>query len=109
MFVVAGPPGGGKSSVFSRSVSGIAGVFNADDRAAELNGGSYRGIPQDIRAAANREFEQFIDSHIRDHQDFAFETTLRTPVTLGTRQSRAPAPVATPRHPKRFARYTTRQ
>ena len=82
MFVVAGPPGGGKSSVFSRSVSGIADVFNADDRAAELNGGSYRGIPQEIRAATNREFEQFIISHIREHKDFAFETTLRTPITF---------------------------
>jgi predicted ABC-type ATPase len=82
MFVVAGPPGGGKSSVFSRSVSGIADVFNADDRAAELNGGSYRGIPQEIRATTNREFERFIISHIREHKDFAFETTLRTPITF---------------------------
>ena len=45
MFVVAGPPGGGKSSVFSRSVSGIDDVFNADDRAAELNGAPLTMIP----------------------------------------------------------------
>jgi predicted ABC-type ATPase len=82
MFIVAGPPGGGKSSVFSRSVSGIDDVFNADDRAAELNGGSYRRIPPEIRAATNREFEKFIHSHIRAHKDFAFETTLRTPITF---------------------------
>jgi hypothetical protein len=41
MVVVAGPPGGGKSSLFPVSTFGIS-HFNADDRAAELNGGSYK-------------------------------------------------------------------
>ena len=35
MFIVAGPPGGGKSSLFSLSDFADH-VFNADDRAAEL-------------------------------------------------------------------------
>jgi hypothetical protein len=39
MIVVAGPPGGGKSSAFPVSSFGVA-YFNADDRAAELNRGS---------------------------------------------------------------------
>jgi hypothetical protein len=58
MIVVAGPPGGGKSSLFPVSSFGIS-HFNADDRAAELNGGSYVGITKEIRAAVNREFEAF--------------------------------------------------
>jgi cell filamentation protein len=50
MFIVAGAPGGGKSSFFA--LSGFAGLaFNADDRAAELNGGSYENIPTSVRAA----------------------------------------------------------
>ena len=44
MIVIAGPPGGGKSSVFPVSSFGTA-YFNADDRAAELSGGSYLGGP----------------------------------------------------------------
>ncbi|HEU0142389.1 MAG TPA: hypothetical protein VFQ79_21890 [Bryobacteraceae bacterium] len=44
MIVVAGPPGSGKSSIFPVSSFGIS-CFNADDRAAELNHGSYVGIP----------------------------------------------------------------
>jgi len=39
MIVIAGPPGSGKSTAFSVSSFGVA-FFNADDRAAELNGGS---------------------------------------------------------------------
>ena len=55
MIVVAGPPGSGKSSVFP--VSGFQTKhFNADDRAAELNGGSYRGISSNIREIVNHEF-----------------------------------------------------
>ena len=82
MFVIAGPPGGGKSSVFSLSDSGVQDFFNADDRAAQLNGGSYRNISPEIRAITNREFEQFIASHTRDRKDFAFETTLRSTITF---------------------------
>jgi hypothetical protein len=40
--VIAGPPGGGKSSIFPVSSFGVP-YFNGDDR-AELNGGSYIGI-----------------------------------------------------------------
>lgn len=44
MLIVAGPPGAGKSSVFP--LPHIADrVFNADDRAAQLNGGSYGKSP----------------------------------------------------------------
>ena len=56
MFVIAGPPGAGKSSVFSLSKFAER-TFNADDRAAELNSGSYQDIPLSIRAIVNREFE----------------------------------------------------
>jgi hypothetical protein len=44
MIVVAGPPGSGKSSIFSVSSFGVP-YFYADDRAAELNGGSYTAFP----------------------------------------------------------------
>jgi predicted ABC-type ATPase len=47
MYIVAGPPGSGKSTVFPVSGFGV-GFFNADDRAAQLNQGSCRGIPQSI-------------------------------------------------------------
>jgi len=48
MIVVAGPPGSGKSSLFPVSGFGVP-YFNADDRAAELNGGSYVGISRQVR------------------------------------------------------------
>jgi predicted ABC-type ATPase len=81
MIVVAGPPGGGKSSIFPVASFGAA-YFNADDRAAELNGGSYIGIPKHIRAIANREFEEFVRESIENRTSFAIETTLRTTVTF---------------------------
>lgn len=56
--------------------------FIADDRAAALNGNSYQGISQDIRRVVNREFEEFILSHIRSRESFAIETTLRSRVTF---------------------------
>jgi predicted ABC-type ATPase len=49
MIVVAGPPGSGKSSLFPVSETGLD-FFNADDKAAELNGGSYQNISAEIRA-----------------------------------------------------------
>jgi predicted ABC-type ATPase len=64
MFVIAGPPGAGKSSVFSLS-NFVERTFNADDRAAELNSGSYQDIPLSIRAIVNREFEGFVRANIR--------------------------------------------
>jgi predicted ABC-type ATPase len=81
MFIVAGPPGGGKSSFFA--LSGFAEhVFNADDRAAELNAGSYENIPTAVRAAVNREFEEFVHGNIRAGASFALETTLRSTITF---------------------------
>jgi len=81
MFIVAGPPGGGKSTAFGLRAFADR-IFNADDRAAELNGGSYRGIPMAIRIQVNREFEQFVHESIGAHHRFAIETTLRSTITF---------------------------
>ena len=81
MIVVAGPPGGGKSSVFPVSKRGLD-FFDADARAAELNGGSYSAIPASIRSVVNRELESFIDQHIKSRTSFTFETTLRSDITF---------------------------
>jgi predicted ABC-type ATPase len=53
-------------------------MFNSDDRAAQLNAGSYHNIPLHIRAASGQELQQFIDSHIEARRSFAFENALRT-------------------------------
>jgi len=81
MIVVAGPPGSGKSTAFPLSQFGID-YFNADDMAADLNGGSYINISPAIREEANKRMESFIDSHIRDSKSFAIEATLRTMITF---------------------------
>jgi len=81
MIVVAGPPGSGKSSIFPVSSFGVS-CFNGDDRAAELNNGSYVGIPKRIRQAVNREFEAFVLTCIENRTSFAIETTLRSAVTF---------------------------
>jgi hypothetical protein len=57
MIVVAGPPGSGKSSRFPASGFG-ADWFNADDRAAQLNSGSFRKISNEIRGQVNVEFQE---------------------------------------------------
>ena len=81
MWIVAGPPGGGKSTVFP--LSDFAGrVFNADDRAAQLNAGSYERIPLSVGTIVNREFEEFIHANIRSGASFALETTLRSTITF---------------------------
>jgi predicted ABC-type ATPase len=85
MHVVAGPPGGGKSSTFPVKESGLD-YFDADARAAELNGGSYHAIPQTLRKIVNREFEQFIEQHIASRKSFTFETTLRSAITFDQAQ-----------------------
>lgn len=81
MRVIAGPSGAGKSSLFPLAELGIA-FFNVDDRCAELNGGSYRGISEQVRTQANRECEDFIEEHVRTGRSFAVETTLRKEITF---------------------------
>jgi len=81
MIVVAGPPGSGKSVAFPVDSFGVD-SFNADDRSAELNNGSYQGIPLEVRAVVNKEFEAFVEGHIRNHKSFAIETTLRSDITF---------------------------
>ena len=56
MIVVAGPPGRGKSLLYLASGFGV-GFCNADDRVAELKGGSYVSISNEIREIVNHEFE----------------------------------------------------
>jgi len=80
MYVVAGPSGSGKTSAFPGSQFGCD-FFNADDYAAQLNGGSYVGISRSIRAIVGPICEKFIEDHITQGKSFATETTLRsTPV-----------------------------
>jgi predicted ABC-type ATPase len=81
MIVVAGPPGSGKSTTFPLSEFGCD-FFNADNRAAELNEGSFRHIPKNIRTQVNDEFEVWIVDHIKAGKSFAFETTLRSDITF---------------------------
>jgi len=81
LFIVAGAPGSGRSRAFLVAEFGVE-SFNADDRAASLNGGSYHGISLELRATVNREFEAFIRDHIRQRISFAFETTLRSGITF---------------------------
>ena len=81
MLVVGGPSGSGKSTAFILSDFGVD-HFNVDDRAAELNHGTYRNIPREIRAQASKECEDFISDHIRERKSFAVETTLRSDITF---------------------------
>ena len=81
MFVVAGPPGSGKSTAFPVSGFGTA-FFNADDRAAMLNGGSYTEISRHIRDQVNREYAEFVIDCVNRQESFAIETTLRSQATF---------------------------
>lgn len=81
MVVIAGPSGSGKSRFFFVKSFEIAG-FNVDDRCAELNQGSYGHIPPEIRAQAQRECQDFIETCIRELRSFAVETTLRTDIAI---------------------------
>src|SRR5258708_7905229 len=77
MIVIAGPPGGGKSSHLSVKKWRVD-WFNSDDRAAELNAGSYQNIPVQVRSASGQQLQQFIESHIASRRSFVFENALRT-------------------------------
>jgi predicted ABC-type ATPase len=77
MIIIAGPPGGGKSTHLSVRTWGVD-WFNSDDRAAQLNAGSYQNIPAQIRTASGQQLQQFIDSHIASRRSFVFENALRT-------------------------------
>lgn len=81
MIVVAGPPGAGKSSIFPVSGFGVP-YFNADDRAAEVNGGSYAGISRQVRAVVNREFQAFCWIALTTGGALQIETTLRSTETF---------------------------
>jgi predicted ABC-type ATPase len=81
MYVVAGPSGSGKTSAFPGSQFGCD-YFNADDHAAQFNGGSYTGIPRSIRAIVAPICEKFIQDHIAASKDFATETTLRSTIAF---------------------------
>jgi len=52
--------------------------FNVDDRCAELSGGSYYAIPNEIRIQAQRECERFVSDCTTQGTSFAVETTLRS-------------------------------
>jgi hypothetical protein len=57
----------------SRCLPSPDGLFNADDRAAQLNGGAYRAIPLSIRRQVNLEFEAFVREKTTDRQSFALK------------------------------------
>ena len=79
LIVVAGPSGSGKSRSFPREYFQTQGVdyYNIDDRIRELNGGSFDQVPQSLRDQANRDLNQFIERHVAEQKNMAFETTLR--------------------------------
>src|ERR1035438_412114 len=81
MFIVAGPPGAGKSRAFPVSGFGVD-FFNADDRAAALNHGSYLNVTPAIRNEVNVLFESFAQDHIERRASCTFETTLRSGITF---------------------------
>ncbi len=96
MFIVAGPSGGGKSSLFSVYQVGDCDAFNVDDRAAALYGRSlgsnrpvYTDIPPSIRELARSAMRDFIEDHLESRRSFTFETTLRDVTYEQTRRATA--------------------
>jgi predicted ABC-type ATPase len=85
MVLVAGPPGSGKSMHFPVTALGCDG-FNVDERAAVLNGGSFRAIPRSIRERAQKACEAFVEEHIAARVSFAVETTLRSTIAIDQAQ-----------------------
>ena len=81
MFIVAGPPGSGKSTAFPMAAFGVD-SSNADDHAAAPNNGSYCDIPRVFRSRVNDLFETFVLAHIDARSSFALEMTLRSAVTF---------------------------
>ncbi len=78
MIVVAGPPGGGKSTALGARYFSALQIpyFNIDERCKQLHGSAQKISPQ-IRQRANEELRTFCEEHIRGRRTFAFETTLR--------------------------------
>lgn len=78
MIVIAGPPGGGKSTVFSSAYFAEIRLpyFNIDERCKALHGSSH-AIPAAIRVRANEDLRAFCEENLARQAGFAFETTLR--------------------------------
>jgi predicted ABC-type ATPase len=81
MFVVAGPAGSGKTTMFPPRGFGTD-FFSVDDRCAELNGGLFTGIGPGLRARVASECQLFVEQHIADGASFAVETTLRSDAAI---------------------------
>jgi len=81
MDLVAGPQGSGKSTFFPVSDRGHE-SFNVDDRRRELNRGSPKRIPPDVRRQALAEYREFIEGHIRRRLSFSIEVTLAKEITF---------------------------
>jgi predicted ABC-type ATPase len=81
MDLVAGPQGSGKSTFFPVADRGLD-SFNIDDRRQELNRGSSQKIPQEVRRRAIKEYQEFIEEHIRRRRSFAIEVTLGQEITF---------------------------
>jgi predicted ABC-type ATPase len=81
MDLVAGPQGSGKSTFFPVAHRGLD-FFNIDDRRRELNRGSSQRIPQEVRRRAIKEYQEFIEEHIRRRRGFAIEVTLGQEITF---------------------------
>jgi predicted ABC-type ATPase len=84
MVIVAGPPGSGKTTRFP-VVEFDVDSFNADNRAAQLNAGSFRGISKEIRSQVNVEFQKWILDHISARKSFALETNFAASLRLSRR------------------------